>query len=109
MNSSRFDIAPTLTPFSLPNDDTHPLAFLESSGQVAVSLSRAISRLMANPIWPSPLPLKRSCDNGMRNSASQPSASRFTVTSHTASQLSSLLLSLYQYASCLTPSGLTPN
>ena len=40
--------------------------------------------------------VKRSCENGMRNSAVQPSASRETFTSHTASQLSSLLLSLYQ-------------
>ena len=38
--------------------------------------------------------LKRSCENGMRNSALQPSASFTTSTSHTASQLSSLLPSL---------------
>src|SRR5262249_60923752 len=45
----------------------------------------------------------------MRNSALQPSASRDTLTSHTASQLSSFSVSLYQYRSCLTPAGFTAN
>ena len=98
-----------LTPLSVPNEDTHPLALFDISGQVDVSFRRATWREIAKPSWPSPLPLKRSCENGIRNSACHPSPLRRTMTSHTASQLSSLLLSLNQYESCFTPIGLTPN
>src|SRR4030095_7208804 len=53
--------------------------------------------------------LKQSWENGMRNSALHPPLSRLATTSHTASQLSSLFESLYQYESCLTSTGLTLN
>src|SRR5262245_57262048 len=91
-SSSRFDALPMFTPLRVPNDDTHPLALLEINGQVDVSLRRATCREIAKPSCPSPLPLKRSCENGMRNSACQPSSLRLTTTSQTASQLSSELL-----------------
>ena len=40
-----------------------------SSGHVDVSFRRATVRATANPSRPSPPPLKRSCEYGMRNSA----------------------------------------
>src|SRR5687768_171184 len=95
-SSSRFGVRLAVRPVSSPNDDTYPLALFASSGHVDVSLSRATSRTTANPTRPSPRRLNRSCENGMWNSARQPSASRFTTTSHTASQLRSALLSLNQ-------------
>ena len=66
-----------------------------------ISLSRATSRTTAKPRGPSCTALKRSCENGMLNSARQLSPSRVTTTSQTASQLSSELPSLNQYTSRL--------
>ena len=51
------------------NCDTKPLALRDSNGQVEISLRRAISRMTANPTGPPSLLLKRSCENGIRNSA----------------------------------------
>src|SRR5678815_381103 len=48
-SSSRFDALPILTPLSVPNDDTQPLALFEINGQVDVSFSRATCREIANP------------------------------------------------------------
>jgi hypothetical protein len=65
-------------------------------GHDEVSLRRPISRITPKPnvsrfpVW------NRSCENGIRNSAFHPSASRETDTSHTASQLWSLLPSANQ-------------
>ena len=108
-SSSRFDARPIVTPLNSPNDETNPLAFFDRSGHVVVSFKRATLRITAKPSTPSPPRLKRSWENGMRNSAHQPSLSRRDTTSQTASQLSSLFESLNQYASCLTPTGFTPN
>ena len=72
------------------NCETNPLALRESSGQVEISFNRPTSRTSANPTGPPSVLLKRSCENGILNSARQPSESRPTSTSHTASQLSSL-------------------
>src|SRR6185436_15084418 len=109
MSSRRLGAAVTCSPDSSPNDDTYPVAFFESSGHELVSLSRAIDRVIAKPKGAPLAGLNRNCEKGMRNSAFQPSRSRLTVTSHTASQLSSVLVSLNQYLSCLTPAGLTAN
>ena len=60
------------------------------------SFSRPISRRTAKPNV-SRLPgSKRSCENGIRNSAFQPLSSFVIATSHTASQLSSWLVSRNQ-------------
>ena len=72
------------------------MALRESSGQVVVSLSRPIWRETAKPNVIFADGVKRSCENGMRNSAVEPRRSRETATSQTASQLSSLLVSLSQ-------------
>ena len=108
-SSSRFSERAPERPVSSPKEDTYPLALLASSGHVEISLSRATSRTTAKPTRSSSPRLNRSCENGMWNSARQPCASRLTTTSHTASQLSSELLSLNQYVSCLTPAALTAN
>ena len=49
---------------------------------------------LIQPTGPPARLLKRNCEKGILNSARQPSASRSTCTSHTASQLSSLWPSL---------------
>ena len=67
-----------------------------SSGQVEVSLMCAMLRTTAKPNVPADAGLKRSCENGILNSARQPSGDRPTATSHTASQPTSLLVSLNQ-------------
>src|SRR5439155_6074746 len=108
-SSSRLGARLSVSAPSSPNDETYPFALRARSGQVTVSLRRPISRTTARPtVFDSP-GAKRSCENGIRNSAVQPSALRDTATFHTASQLSSRLLSLYQYRSCLTPAGFTAN
>src|SRR5437660_11778432 len=95
-SSSRFGARLSESAPTSPNDDTYPLALRASSGHVEVSSSRPISRPTAKPmVFPSP-DAKRSCENGIRNSADQPRVSRDTATFHTASQLSSRLLSLNQ-------------
>src|SRR4051812_29198868 len=97
------------SPPSSPKDDTYPLALRDRSGQVFVSFSRPISRATAKPHVLVSDGVNRSWENGILNSAVHPFWSRDTVTSHTASQLLSLFVSLNQYRSCLTPSGLTAN
>ncbi len=74
-----------------------------------VSFRRARVRATANPRVPFVSAPNRSCESGMRNSALQPDVSRATATSHTASQLSSWLMSLKWYVSIFTPSGFTAN
>ena len=94
ISSKRFGAPDIFRPRSSPNCDTNPLALRDSSGQVDVSARRPTSRMIEKPTGPPEVLLKRSCENGMRNSARQPSASFSTSTSHTASQLSSLWPSL---------------
>src|SRR5688572_16474441 len=90
ISSKRFGAPDIFRPRSSPNCDTNPLAFRDSRGQVDVSARRPTSRRIEKPTGPPVVLLKRSCENGIRNSARQPSASFSTSTSHTASQLSSL-------------------
>ncbi len=52
---------------------------------------------------------KRSCDSGIRNSATQPSSSTRVATSQTASHESSSLVSSNRYLSRSTPAGFTRN
>jgi hypothetical protein len=93
--SSNFFGAPDIfNPRSSPNCDTNPFALRDSSGHDDVSARRPTSRMTEKPTGPPVVLLKRSCENGIRNSARQPSASFSTSTSHTASQLSSLWPSL---------------
>jgi hypothetical protein len=99
----------SFSPVSSPNSETKPGRLFDRSGHVEVSLRRPISRTTAKPNTSSLPGRKRSCENGMRNSALHPRASRATETSHTASQLESLLVSANRYRSSLTPAGLTPN
>ena len=82
---------PACSPPSSPNDETKPDALFGSSGHVEISFSRPISRSTANPKVSRLSGSKRSCENGMRNSAFQPWSSFVTATSQTASQLSSWL------------------
>ena len=96
VNSRRFTARPVSTPDSSPNDDTYPFALRASSGHVEVAFRRPTSRAMAKPKVFVSAGLNRSCENGILNSASQPRSSRDTVTSHTASQLISLFVSLNQ-------------
>src|SRR5262249_32895407 len=95
-SSSRFEAAAVERPPSSPNDDTYPLAPLGSSGQVDGSFGRPISPEVAKPNLLSCAGETRSCENGILKSAVQPSRSRETATSHTASQVVSLFVSLYQ-------------
>ena len=76
---------------------------------MSVSFSRPICRETAKPNDRDGPGVKRSCENGMRNSADHPCGSRATLTSHTASQLESRFQSLNQYASAFTPAGFTAN
>ena len=92
--SNRLGVPPILRPVRSPNCETNPFALRDSMGHDTVSASRPTSRITAKPTGPPDVLLKRSCENGMRNSAHQPSASFSTSTSHTASQLSSLCPSL---------------
>ena len=71
-------------PCSSPNCETMPLV-LAMSGQVDVSLWRAICRESARPKIGLVDVGKRSCESGMRNSALHPSLLRATTTSQTAS------------------------
>src|SRR5262245_41835304 len=68
-----------------------------------------MSRAMAKPKVVSFAGENRSCENGILKSAVHPSWSRDTATSHTASQLESLFVSLNQYRSRFTPEGFTAN
>ena len=72
-SSSFFGEPPILSPRTSANCETKPLALRDSSGQDDVSASRPISRITAKPTGPPSVLLKRSCENGMRNSAVQPS------------------------------------
>src|SRR4051812_19646378 len=71
-SSSFFGDARIARPPSSPNDETYPFALRASSGQVDVSLRRPIDRDTAKPNVSASLALKRSCENGIRNSADQP-------------------------------------
>ena len=73
-----------------------PEAALEMWGHESVSFSRPISRTTAKPNVVSADGRKRSCENGIRNSARQPAVSRATATSQTASQPRSSFESPYQ-------------
>ncbi len=83
-------------PVSSPNDETKPLALRGRSGHVDASSARARMRPTAKPNVEVEAGLKRSCENGIRNSARQPLGVRDTAASHTASQLRSLFESLNQ-------------
>ena len=89
-----------------PNDETKPGAAFEMCGQVSVSFSRPICRTTAKPNVALSAGWKRSCENGMRNSARQPSVSRETATSQTASQPLSSLPSFDHARSSFTPAGI---
>jgi len=108
-SSSRFGVWASFKCVRSPKFETNPFALFEMSGHVSVSLRRPIWRTTANPNVASSDGLKRSCEKGMRNSARQPSLSRETATSQTASQPPSSLPSLDQARSSLTPAGFTPN
>src|SRR5205814_7895575 len=95
-SSRRFGDCVTLRLVSSPNDETMPELAFERCGHESVSFNRPISRTTANPNVSSLDGRKRSCENGMRNSARQPPASRATATSHTASQPRSSFESPYQ-------------
>ena len=79
-------------PSRSPNDETIAArALRDERPRVGFVQARRSARTTAKPNVALSDGWKRSCENGMRNSARQPSASRETATSHTASQpLSSL-------------------
>src|SRR6476660_3255666 len=85
INSSFFWADVTCSPIRSPNDETVPLALFARRGHVTVSLVAAISRAIANPNVPADDGLKRSCENGILNSARQPSGAIAAATSQTAS------------------------
>ena len=80
-------------PSSRAMRETRPLSFFGTSSSQAVSFLRWITRRAFTPqSWPSP-DGKRSCAKGSRSSSDQPSESRVTADSQTASQLTSSKLS----------------
>ncbi len=80
-------------PTRSPNSDTHPDASFGIGFHCTVSFLRWINRSMLNPHTSSGSSEKRSCENGIRNSAVHPSSSTSVATSHTAFHESSSFVS----------------
>src|SRR4051812_43374027 len=88
--SRRPGVARLSSPTRSPNRETKP----EPSGVHGLNETRSERRAMSRMTWkpqtrgvPGDTDPYLSCDNGIRNSAVQPSGSRCVATSHTASQL----------------------
>jgi hypothetical protein len=97
------------TPVRCAMRDARPFSFFGTSCSQTLSLRRWMNREAFTPQASRAVRGKRSCENGMRISAVQPSASVDTAASHTASHELSSHVSLWMTASACDPAALTVN